>query len=93
MDRDPLRSARDRRFHRLGRGRTLERVRELERRHAHRHLAPARRAEREPLAPLATATRSGFETALTAPAHEAYVAAQALDASGAVIGTSKVIKG
>jgi hypothetical protein len=45
------------------------------------------------LSPLATAARSGFETSLAAPAGTAYVAAQALDASGAVLGTSKVIKG
>ncbi len=45
------------------------------------------------LAPLATATRNGFETSLAAPAATAYVAVQALDASGAVIGTSKVITG
>jgi hypothetical protein len=45
------------------------------------------------LAPVATAAHSGFETTLTAPAAEPFVAVQALDGSGAVIGTSKVIKG
>jgi hypothetical protein len=45
------------------------------------------------LTPVATAARTGFESTLSAPAPEAYVAVQALDASGAVIGTSKVIKG
>ncbi len=45
------------------------------------------------LTPLASAPRSGFETGLTAPTRVAYVAAQALDASGAVIGTSKVVNG
>ena len=45
------------------------------------------------LAPVATAARTGFETALRAPAPAAYVAVQALDARGAVIGTSKTIAG
>jgi hypothetical protein len=45
------------------------------------------------LAPVATAPRKGFETVLAAPAPAAYVAVQALDASGAVIGTSKTIAG
>ncbi len=45
------------------------------------------------LAPVASATRTGFETALQAPAPAAYVAVQALDSSGAVIGTSKTIRG
>jgi hypothetical protein len=45
------------------------------------------------LAPVAAAPRGGFETTLLTPGAEAYVAVQALDASGAVLGTSKVIKG
>jgi hypothetical protein len=45
------------------------------------------------LAPVATAPRSGFETAITTPGPEAYVAVQALDASGAPIGVSHTIKG
>jgi hypothetical protein len=45
------------------------------------------------LAPVATATRTGFETAITTPARAPYVAVQALESSGAVIGTSKTIKG
>lgn len=45
------------------------------------------------LAPVASAPRSGFETAITTPAAEAYVAVQALDASGAVLGTSRTITG
>ncbi len=45
------------------------------------------------LTPVATAAHSGFETTITAPAAEPFVAVQALDGSGAVIGTSKVIKG
>ena len=45
------------------------------------------------LAAVASASRAGFETALHAPAPAAYVAVQALDASGAVIGTSKTIAG
>jgi Arylsulfotransferase (ASST) len=45
------------------------------------------------LAPVASATRSGFETALKPPAPASYFAVQALDASGAVIGTSATIHG
>jgi Arylsulfotransferase (ASST) len=45
------------------------------------------------LAPVATATRTGFETAIATPAREPYVAVQALEASGAVLGSSHVIKG
>ncbi|HEX5225872.1 MAG TPA: arylsulfotransferase family protein [Solirubrobacteraceae bacterium] len=45
------------------------------------------------LTPVATAARSGFETAIGTPAAAPYVAVQALDASGAVIGTSGVIHG
>jgi Arylsulfotransferase (ASST) len=45
------------------------------------------------LKPVARAARTGFETALTAPASAAYYAVQALDASGAAIGTSHPIKG
>ena len=45
------------------------------------------------LSPVATAAKSGFESALTAPSPEAYVAVQALDSSGAVIGTSHTVTG
>jgi hypothetical protein len=45
------------------------------------------------LAPVAAAPRSGFETAITAPGPEPYVAAQALDAAGAVLGVSPTIQG
>jgi hypothetical protein len=45
------------------------------------------------LAPVATAARSGFETELKTPTHEAYVAVQALNQAGAVIGTSRTIAG
>jgi hypothetical protein len=45
------------------------------------------------LAPVATATRTGFETALSPPAPAPYFAVQALDATGAVIGTSATIHG
>jgi Arylsulfotransferase (ASST) len=38
-------------------------------------------------------TRSGFETALHVAATEPYVAVQALDASGTVLGTSAVVRG
>ncbi len=44
------------------------------------------------LAPVASAARSGFETTLTAHTPGPYVAVQALDASGAVIGTSSTVK-
>ena len=45
------------------------------------------------LAPVATAARTGFETELKAPQPAAFLAVQALDGSGAVIGTSKTIRG
>jgi ABC-type amino acid transport substrate-binding protein len=45
------------------------------------------------LTPVASAPRQGFETAITAPVAEADVAVQALDASGAVLGTSRTIAG
>jgi Arylsulfotransferase (ASST) len=44
------------------------------------------------LTAVATAARSGFETAITTPAAEAYVQVQALSASGAVLGTSAAVK-
>jgi Arylsulfotransferase (ASST) len=44
------------------------------------------------LAPAASAPRSGFETAVTAPGPAAYLAVQALDASGQVLGTSATIR-
>jgi hypothetical protein len=37
--------------------------------------------------------RSGFETAITTPAAAPYVAVQALDAGGTVLGTSATIHG
>jgi hypothetical protein len=43
------------------------------------------------LAPVAYGAKTGFETALAAPAPAAYVAVQALDASGAVLGTSRAL--
>jgi hypothetical protein len=45
------------------------------------------------LTPVAAATRAGFETAITTPGAETYVAVQALDGAGNVIGTSHTIKG
>ncbi len=45
------------------------------------------------LTAVASAPKDGFETALVAPRGESYVAAQALNAAGAVIGTSQTIKG
>jgi hypothetical protein len=45
------------------------------------------------LAAVATAARAGFETTIATPGAEAYVAVQALDATGAVLGSSQTIKG
>jgi hypothetical protein len=45
------------------------------------------------LTPIATVARSGFETAIAVPGSPAYVAAQALDGSGALLDTSPTIKG
>jgi hypothetical protein len=45
------------------------------------------------LSAIATAGRTGFETAIGAPKPAAYLAVQALDAAGAVIGTSAAIRG
>ncbi len=50
-------------------------------------------ATQQQLAPVATAPRDGFETELNTPAHESYVAVQALNQAGAVIGTSHTIAG
>jgi hypothetical protein len=44
------------------------------------------------LAPVGGAPRGGFETSISVPAGVAYVAVQALDASGAVLGTSGVLR-
>ena len=44
------------------------------------------------LAPVATAAREGFETAIALPAAASFVAVQALDASGSVIGRSRTIR-
>jgi len=45
------------------------------------------------LTPVASATRSGFETAIATPVAEAYVAVQALGPGGEVLGTSHTING
>jgi hypothetical protein len=45
------------------------------------------------LTTVASAARSGFETAIATPAAERYVAVQAVAASGTVIGTSAVVRG
>jgi hypothetical protein len=45
------------------------------------------------LAPVASAARAGFETAIATPGPEPYVAVQALNGSGAVLGTSRTIAG
>ena len=45
------------------------------------------------LTPVASAAKNGFETAITAPVAEGYVAVQALDSAGAVLGTSHTIAG
>jgi hypothetical protein len=44
------------------------------------------------LTPVASGARGGFETAIATPGHESYVQVQALSASGAVLGTSSVLK-
>jgi len=44
------------------------------------------------LAPVTTAPRAGFQTTISAPAAGPYVAVQALDSVGAVIGTSATVK-
>ncbi|MFZ1925757.1 MAG: arylsulfotransferase family protein [Solirubrobacteraceae bacterium] len=41
----------------------------------------------------ASAPRSGFETSISVPGHQAYVAVQALSTEGALLGTSHTIKG
>lgn len=45
------------------------------------------------LTPVANAPKSGFETTIVTPGPAAYVAAQALNSAGAVIGTSPATKG
>jgi hypothetical protein len=45
------------------------------------------------LAPVALTPRAGFETTISTPGPEAYVAVQALDATGAVLATSATVKG
>ncbi len=45
------------------------------------------------LAPVASAAKSGFETTIATPGPEPYVAVQALNSAGAVLGTSSTIKG
>jgi len=45
------------------------------------------------LTPVASAARAGFETAITAPVAEGFVAVQALGAAGEVLGTSRTITG
>ncbi|HWG08580.1 MAG TPA: arylsulfotransferase family protein [Solirubrobacteraceae bacterium] len=44
------------------------------------------------LAPVASAPRSGFETSIVTPRTAPYVAVQALDAAGAVLGTSRAVR-
>jgi Arylsulfotransferase (ASST) len=44
------------------------------------------------LAPLTSAPKSGFQTAVAISSHPAYVAVQALDAAGAAIGLSPAVK-
>ncbi len=50
-------------------------------------------ASAQTLTPVASAARSGFETSVTTPGAAPYVAVQALDASGAVLGSSPTIRG
>jgi hypothetical protein len=44
------------------------------------------------LAPVATAAKTGFETTIAVRTAAPYVAVQALDAKGAVIGVSSAVK-
>jgi hypothetical protein len=44
------------------------------------------------LAPVAKATKTGFQTTISVPVGSAYVAVQALDSSGAVLATSATVK-
>jgi hypothetical protein len=44
------------------------------------------------LAPVAKAAKAGFQTSISVPAGNAYVAVQALDSSGAVLATSATVK-
>jgi hypothetical protein len=45
------------------------------------------------MTPVASAPKGGFETSISTPGTPAYVAVQALDASGSLLGTSHAIKG
>jgi hypothetical protein len=45
------------------------------------------------LSPIAAAAKTGFETVISTPGPAPFVAVQALDASGAVLGTSRAISG
>ncbi len=45
------------------------------------------------LTPVASAAKSGFETTIATPGPQPYIAVQALNAAGAVLGTSSTIKG
>jgi hypothetical protein len=45
------------------------------------------------LSPVASATRTGFETAIALPAPASFLAVQALDSTGAVQGTSATVRG
>jgi len=44
------------------------------------------------LAPVAGAAKAGFQTTISVPAGATFLAVQALDASGAVLGTSHTVK-
>jgi Arylsulfotransferase (ASST) len=54
---------------------------------------PAAPSAKVGLFPVASAPASGFETAIPTPGPEAYVQVQALNAAGAVLGTSAAVKG
>ena len=75
-----------------GSGGAAASLRQLERRHAGRLLAGARRRQPHELAPVAQAPRTGFETAFALPGGitDSYMAVQALGASEEVLGTSAV---
>jgi hypothetical protein len=50
-------------------------------------------ASPQALSPVASAPRAGFETAIAMPARQPFVAVEALDPSGTILGTSHTIAG
>ena len=91
VDGRPQLRARDRRERRLGCARSCARAGTATR--APRPGACSADPRSQQLAPVAGAPRAGFETPIAVPGAEPYVAVQALDAAGNVLGTSPVIRG